>query len=259
MLVPNLCGGLGNNLFQIFSVYGLSNKYGHDFRIKDIPLPPIKHSKIDYKERIFKRLNNYVEKDVNIDFIINSKENPLNEYQIGLIEDNLDKNIMIDGYLQVCEYFEGYRREILDLLEFEEEVIGRYEDINEAYFMHIRLGDYVNNSFHYINLEDYYKRCIEEIGKPSICYLFSNQIELCMDKEFIKDIRVREIEEDEINSLYIMSKCGKGGIGGNSTFSWWGLYLNNEREYLYFPEKFYPHNLIYEGGYNFEGLKRVKI
>ena len=36
-------------------------------------------------------------------------------------------------------------------------------DFEHTYFIHIRLGDYVNNNFYTINLIEYYNYCINNI------------------------------------------------------------------------------------------------
>jgi hypothetical protein len=43
------------------------------------------------------------------------------------------------------------------------------------------------------------------------------------------------IQESELDSLYLMSKCS-GCICANSSFSWWAAYLNSERR-IVIPSK----------------------
>ena len=38
------------------------------------------------------------------------------------------------------------------------------------------------------------------------------------------------VDEDEITSMNIMKNCKYGGICANSSFSWWGGYLNTSTE-----------------------------
>jgi hypothetical protein len=69
-----------------------------------------------------------------------------------------------------------------------------------------------------------------------------------LDVTFVED-------ENEINSLYLMSLCNLGGICGNSTFAWWGAYLNNNvNKKIYFPNRWfgYKSDVIVEN-IGFEG------
>ena len=76
----------------------------------------------------------------------------------------------------------------------------------------------------------------------NLIYVFYNDIPWCEDWDILKDKRCVFVKENEVDSLAIMAQCGKGGIAANSSFSWWGLYLNTNREKLIFVFRFFPHN-----------------
>lgn len=251
MLIPEFMGGLGNMMFQLASTYSIAKQTGHDFSIIDIPMPPEKHSNINYKNNIFSKWVKY-------------KTNKLSQIQIREIESKLIdltsiKNISneivvsLNGYFQYESYLNPYKSEVLNLfdLSIRSEILDKYNDINDAYFLHIRRGDYVGNSFHELDLMGYYKRAIQHIGK-GVAYIVSNDIEWCKQWDFLKSIPHRFVEENDVDTLIIMSQCGLGGITANSTFSWWGLYLNTERPNLIMPSKWYPHDMLNGDGYYFK-------
>jgi hypothetical protein len=101
--------------------------------------------------------------------------------------------------------------------------------------MHVRRGDYVfskkANEKHGVLTLDYYKQAIDivksKIDKP-IFFVFSN------DKEWVAenlefDCQTVSVDNNDFESghedIRLMSLC-KSNITANSSFSWWGAYLN---------------------------------
>ena len=97
----------------------------------------------------------------------------------------------------------------------------------------MRRGDYVSNTettdFHGLCDVDYYQEAIRKIRKGlphSTFYIFSD------DKDYVKEIFNRlpnvvfiEHIPFDFEELLLMSYC-KHNIIANSTFSWWGAWLN---------------------------------
>jgi len=151
------------------------------------------------------------------------------------------------GFYQNCWYFNDYYEEIQKLLCFDDFTIpSKYNDKN-VYFIHIRRGDYLNLYSHNICNNDFYIKAmsyIKNIDKNAIFYVFSDDIEYCKKQDFLKnEIFIENV--DEVTSLLIMKNCRKGGICCNSTYSWWGGYLNDNKEkILVMPKKWLNYNFI---------------
>jgi hypothetical protein len=251
-------GGIGNRMFQLASIYSVAKQTGHDFCIRPMPMPPEKHSDLDYAQRIFQPWQQFVSNDVtHTREIYESCGYP---YPLSMYEQipNSEKVHLI-GHFQHYPYIEPFKKEITDLFAFDMTIIDRseYDDLSDAYFLHVRRGDYINNSSHFIDLSNYYKRAVDHIG-TGVAYIVSNDNEWCEDWEFLKDIRHKIIYENEIDSLALIKSCQKGGICANSTFSWWGLYLNTNRPYLIIPDRWTPHGSTYEKGYQFPGTMQIQ-
>ena len=112
--------------------------------------------------------------------------------------------------------------------------------------MHFRIGDYLNfkksGDRHPILTEEYYLNAIKHFDNSYSYILFIEKDSINeMNKRFpnlLKSINykiantIANIETD-IDELQLMSKC-EHNIIANSTFSWWGAYLNfnkNKRKY----------------------------
>lgn len=259
MLIPEFGGGLGNLMFQLASVYAIAKQTGHRFGIHHIPLPPPNHSMMDYTQNILKRWLAFTTQALPSQKIMEHNAQRLNLQQIRLIPDHAV--VRMAGYFQRYEYLEPHKEAVLSLfdLDIDEGLARKYEGMEDAYFLHVRRGDYVGNSFHEMNYTNYYKRATELIGTDKVAYIVSNDIDWCKQWEFLKTIPHRFVEEEEVDTLKIMMRCGLGGIAANSSFSWWGLYLNTNRPYLILPSKWYPHHIIQEDGYYFKEATVVAV
>ena len=256
MLIPEFSGGLGNMMFQMASTYAIAKQTGHSFGITDIPLPPANHSSMDYKDTVFKSWYFYKTNLLPTIRIIEQDARPIDIDAIRSISNY--HGVILSGNFQRHEYLTPYKKRVLQLFDLPVPSSQKYPDIQDAYFIHIRRGDYVENPFHELDLTNYYKKAIETIGE-GVAYVVSNDMEWCKQSRLFDTIPHRFIEENDVDTLAIMTQCGKGGIAANSSFSWWGLYWNTNRPFLMLPEPWYPHNRISSDGYYFKEATIINI
>jgi hypothetical protein len=119
--------------------------------------------------------------------------------------------------------------------------------------MHFRLGDYKKiQHYHPLLSYEYYKNSLEHILKniqnnPSVLYFCEDQ-DIDQVKEIIKKLNsafpsiLFSRASNNLNDwqqLLVMSAC-KNNIIANSTFSWWGAYINNyEDKIVCYPSKWF--------------------
>ena len=98
----------------------------------------------------------------------------------------------------------------------------KYGDVTNKVSIHVRRGDYLKLWPHHVFVgEEYYTKALEKMGDREYL-VFSDDMEWC--KSFFKG-KFDFIQDEDYNELYLMSLCGDNIIG-NSTFSWWGAWLN---------------------------------
>jgi len=230
MNIVKLQGGLGNQLFQWAFYKHLKHKYKVDCYL-DVGLY---NNQVGITKREFS-LNKFP----NINYEINSKIDNFNYSNIFdnfyHTEHNLSPNInyYFEGYWQTEKYFKEIENEIKYDLSPGEEIKKKLNKIipinNNSISLHIRRGDYLNNTnFHPVQSMDYYKKALEIIGHYDNILVFSDDIEWC--KNNIKFENVNFIEGiSDIENIFLMSMC-KDNIIANSSFSWWGAWLNNNKD-----------------------------
>lgn len=140
-------------------------------------------------------------------------------------------NLHLIGYFQSEKYFKYNREEIIDYFNF-----LRFPIKKGVVSIHIRRGD----SLKFQNkLPQPTRRYLLEamnMFKGYRFYVFSDDIEWCRE-HFIGDQFLFSLETDPKNELSKMSAC-EHNIIVNSTFSWWGAWLNqNPNKIVVAPHK----------------------
>jgi len=259
MITCNLMGGLGNQLFQIFTTISYSIEINNQFKFLNVKTLGSGKTTIRYTfwETLLYKLKPYlIEIIPQPIYIIRENNFKYNK----LIFDKNYKNIMIYGYFQSYKYFKNNYEIIYNLLSLElikEKILNDYnEDLKFTISMHFRIGDYKNiqhihpimqNSY-YINCLNYMKNKLNLKNQYTIIY-FCEETDMTnvlncinyLEKEFyffkfkfVNKNRNRKLEDWE--QLILMSCCNHNIIA-NSTFSWWGAYLNNKTDKIVcYPE-----------------------
>jgi len=172
-------------------------------------------------------------------------------YNNNITQLNKSEDVYLSGYFADPFFF----HQIEDMLQKEfslkdelnyenRKMKQRIEDVNSV-SLHIRRGDYVDNPvFADIPLSYYEKgtNIIQEKIENPAFFIFSDDLQwakenlrIKADKVFV-DINDRKTDYMELN---LMSTC-KHNIIANSTFSWWGAYLNqNINKIVIFPKVWY--------------------
>ena len=265
-------GGLGNQLFQIFSLISYSIDNNIDYKIlefKDDKVSPLDNKSLrnTYWYNLLKNIYNKTIKNINGPFYIYNE--PYFEHkQLPLIPDK-SKNYMFFGYFQSHKYFQDNLDKIIDLLKFNE-IKKQYKnnyDYENTVSLHFRIGDLIvgENKCHGPILSiDYYINSLDRLIKDTdkndwnILYFYEQS-----DKDMIeKNINILKEKYDKLNFIGIdhklddweqmicMSLC-KHNIIANSTFSWWGAYLNVNNNRVYYPDTWFGSA---KGGINYNDL-----
>ena len=143
--------------------------------------------------------------------------------------------VYLDGYWQNELYFSAIRELLLVELSPHcsriDSSCSYLESIkeNNSVSLHVRRGDYLN--LKNINVLDvgYYKKAVEYVRKivekPTF-FIFSDDLEWCKKSlGFLDDCIYVDYTQTEIEDLKLMSFC-RHNIIANSSFSWWGAWLN---------------------------------
>ena len=233
-LTSYLMGGLGNQMFQISKsvTEGLKNNIPVFFRTNAF-IPMEGNQPTNYTKNIFRNLN-----------FDNSKipTHRINEQTWSYYETN---NTYIEptefyGYYQSSKNFLNFRDEIQKLFlpteEFKIKLKNLYPNIFEkdSVSIHVRRGDYLGISEVLPVLDkSYFDFCIKDFKNNHI-FIFSNDKEWCKENLNYENSTVVE-GLDDYEELWGISLCNHN-IMSNSSFSWWGSYLNkNMNKNIYCP------------------------
>lgn len=244
-------GRLGNQMFQYAMLLGVSKKNNYLMAI-----PQQNHSlkecfNITCKsynfseslEKIIKNMNFYREKYFHFNENIFS----------------LKDNIIYSGNFQSEKYFKHVEQEIRQQFSFKQEIqektlnfINKIKSSNNKKLVsvHVRRGDYLaaqHIGYHPVQTLDWYEKCFSRFGNDFLYVVFSDDIEWCKEN-FKNNNFVFSDLKTNYEDLCAMSMCDHHIIA-NSSFSWWGAWLNPKKDKrviapkLWFGEKYNYHNL----------------
>lgn len=162
-----------------------------------------------------------------------------NPYEFVELDFPADKDVLVRGSWQNFRYAELVQDELRQLFRFDESAVKNTKILNairctESVSLHIRRGDYLkssNSALCVIKDADYYAKCMSFVQgrtqKECTFFVFSDDLDWCR-KTFDGDNFVFVADNMGDNSyldMFLMSQC-KHNIIANSTFSWWGAWLN---------------------------------
>jgi hypothetical protein len=281
MIIISLFGGLGNQMFQYATGKAVALRLNTELQL-DVSLLNDRTYRKDFTYRnfelgIFKiqdkiadiqkvrefapdlwNATEWVKQAYKIKRLINGnhlyseRKKFYYEPQIESIADNT----YLYGYFQTEKYFSYYLTEIRAQFQLEHEpnqMNKRIIDVmksENSVSVHVRRGDYLLAPFNLLTAENYYRKAIEyileKVEQPKF-YIFTNDIEWTMAEFEQFDIDKAFISNNQGDSSYmdmvLMSNC-QHNICANSSFSWWGAWLNSNRDKIVTAPKVWFKNSV---------------
>lgn len=267
MIISKLKGGLGNQMFQYAAARVLSVK--HNTRLK-LDLSFFKDNNADrrrtqrkYELNVFQHqaviasefeLMAY-EKIAKFNVILKLKRiipflpiiqafyEPHFHYSVEI--EKVSNNTILDGYWQSEKYFAGFENLIRDDFLFsrshdhQNKIFADEISSCNAVSIHVRRGDYISNPDvvlqHPVCDIGYYRKAIDVItGKVTspVFYIFTDDYDWAREN-FLFNLPIKFINHNKGNKnfedMWLMSLC-KHHILANSSFSWWGAWLNADED-----------------------------
>lgn len=242
----HLMGALGNQLFQIATTMAYAWDYGAASYFPDLNNAAFN---LTYsRDGIFFRLNP------------SNPPRPCVELFQELSWHSSDRipfkpQRYLYGYFQSWTHFHHHRDKILALFSPSEAIAEHLEQtygdlISNPHTVSVHLRTF-NPTLHASKLHafvglSYYRQAIENFPEESLFVVFSDRINWCKHHltRLFQDYPQRRFvyidERDPIKSLFLMSKM-KHHILANSTFSWWGAYLNENPEKIVIAPRYWTH------------------
>jgi hypothetical protein len=249
MLNIQLTGGLGNMMFQIAAMESLGKDYGLEVNYLEVRQHLTEMSE-------YKRTSTYNPFDY-INIFKNFHWNSQISYHYGktieipfaFVDIHPKDNDCYWGYFQSEKFFKHNKEYIQYLFKPSDlitEEINKYDNLLAGITcsIHVRRGDYLKYpDTHFVQNMEYFNNAAKEIGKVDQYLIFSDDIEWCKVNFtglnwFDKQMYFVSNEKDYIE-LFLMSKCTHN-ICSNSSFSWWGAWLNqNENKKIVAPKRWW--------------------
>jgi hypothetical protein len=253
MIIVRLIGGLGNQFFQYALGRHLAERHKTTLKVDISPFEEYKLHK--YSLWAFNIQENFASAE-DIKAVTSKKERHFH-FDSDVLE--LCDNVYLQGYWQSEQYFKDIPELICQEFSVKTTLAGRDKELArligscEAVCVHIRRGDYVPKTYSDQIFDacelGYYlesiKTILSQVRDPHF-FIFSD------DPEWARDnlkLSYPTILVDHNNAsknyedLRLMGLC-KHNIIANSSFSWWGAWLNpNPHKKVCAPKMWFNNNV----------------
>jgi hypothetical protein len=221
-------GHVGNQMFQYAGLLGIALHNNYEWAIA-----PHEAFGKDYKELRSSIYNCFKIPSAKNQLLIDGPEvlEPTPCFSEDLFN-NCPDNITLQGYFQDEKYFRSIKDIILNEFTFINHIEAQAKEFLDDYksqtvSVHVRRTDYIDgpaSTNRTTTPLDYYKYAMD-LFKNSTFFIFSDDINWCMEQSIFKDNNVVFPNKSAYVDLCIMSLCDHNIIA-NSSYSWWASYIN---------------------------------
>lgn len=257
MIIINLIGGVGNQLFQYATAKAIAINCGFDLKIDISDFENYHTENYElYNFNIKEKFATMCEIETLLKHRKVFKKYYYKEKKSKFMPQilKLKNSAYLEGYFQTEKYFYNIKDIIKKEFTFKnndflinKDVLNEIQNENSV-SINLRGNDYINDKeiAKYFNVctKKYYDNAISYINKkmenPKF-YIFSDDMnyakEFFKSKKDFKIIETANWQED----FYFMQNC-KSNIIANSSFSWWCAWLNNNPEKIVVAPKKWNNN-----------------
>lgn len=275
MLIVKLQGGLGNQMFQYALARNIENITGqtvyfdvsfkqmstetprqyalqsflasNSFMKADLKALPLvfRYPPGDFLKKIFKAFRNKGWFNRNWKYITET------DFQLSNLKDYSNFNLYLDGFWQSEKYFRNIRPILLNDFSLKNastrfQSLAKQMNSSNSVCIHVRHGDYLSdkatNAFHGVCSPEYYQQALnlvhDKVSNPKF-YIFTDDTVWAQQHFTNAGLAFELVSEQgftDQEELVLMSSCHHQIIA-NSSFSWWGAWLNKSEEKIVIAPK----------------------
>jgi len=254
LIAVQLEGRLGNQLFQYAFAYAASKKLGVSFYLDKSIEPILLYQYFEVKTDVFYLFDKYLFsiKGFKSLFTLHLRKGfyksvrcflNLSKIDIGDTDIELNKirnHSVIHGFFQSTAYFEPFEKEVLAFFKIKDTCRYEFEKIYNALpqdrkliVVHVRRTDYIGLSMA-LPLS-YFEKAIALYDQIQYYYVFVSDDPLFIEKHFSYIENKYVSTHSEIIDLQFLMNADIC-ILSNSSFSWWGAYLNKKAVKIIVPK-----------------------
>lgn len=258
-VITRLNGGLGNQLFQFSAGLSLALRLNCKLKLDltEFSSDPLRHYELDKfcisaemasPEEVSRVIVNptrfqrgYSRLLIKLGYGLDRIALKENKFSYNEIFNNIRHPVYLCGYWQSQNYFMDSEQELRKELNMAGDLGNASKKFLEEILqcasvsLHIRRGDYVTNpsaaAVHGICSLGYYNTAVNHIGnlvKNPVFFVFSDDLQWAKDNlrcHYPMQFVDANGPDRSVEDMWLMKSC-KHHIIANSSFSWWGAWLN---------------------------------